>query len=73
MDIKEKIEEILGKLQGNKALTKDFKKNPIDTVKGLLGGIDLPEDQIKGIVEAIKAKLGGGGFLDKIKNLFKKK
>lgn len=73
MDIKEKIEEILGKLQGNKALTKDFKKNPIDTVKGLLGGVDIPEDQLKGIIEAVKAKLGSSGFLGKLKGLFKKK
>lgn len=73
MDIKEKIEEIIGKLKGDKSLTKDFKKDPAKTVKGLLGNIDLDEDQIKSIIEAVKAKIATGGFLDKIKGLFKKK
>lgn len=73
MDIKEKIEEIIAKLKGDKNLTKDFKKDPAKTVKGLLGNIDLDEDQIKSIIEAVKAKIGAGGFLDKIKALFKKK
>ena len=71
MDIKAKIEEIIAKLKGDKNLTKDFKKDPMATVKGLVG--DIPQDQLAGIVEAVKAKLGSGGILDKIKGIFKKK
>lgn len=73
MDIKKTIEEIIAKLKGDKNLTKDFKKDPTKTVKGLLGGVDIPEDQLKGIIEAVKAKLGSSGFLGKLRGLFKKK
>ena len=76
MDIKEKIEEISGKLQEDKFLAEGFKKEPVKTVEKLLG-IDLPDDAVKKIVDGVKAKvsrdkLGGaaGDIKDKIQNLF---
>ena len=56
MDIKGKIEEIVNKLKGDKDLMSKFTSNPIGTVEGLIG-IDLPDDQLKGLVDGIKAKL----------------
>ena len=56
MDIKAKIEEIVQKLKKDESLMKSFKQDPIKTVEGLLG-IDLPDDQLKPLVEGVKAKL----------------
>ena len=39
-----------------------LKENPVDTVKGLLGNIDLDNDAIEKIVDGIKAKIS----LDKL-------
>ena len=54
--IKEKIDEIVEKIKNDKDIAAKFKKDPITTVEGLLG-VDLPNDQINDVVEAIKAKL----------------
>ena len=54
--IKEKINEIVEKIKTDKDIAKKFKADPITTVEGLIG-IDLPNDQINDVVEAIKAKL----------------
>ena len=54
--LKEKIEEIVKKITTDKTLAAKFKADPITTVEGLLG-VDLPNDQIETIVEAVKAKV----------------
>ena len=57
MDIvKEKINEIIEKVQNDKDIAKKFKNDPISTVEELIG-FDLPNDQIEKIVEGIKAKI----------------
>ena len=61
MDIKAKIEELVNKIKNDKDLLNKFQKDPISTVEGLIG-IDLPNDQIQGIVDSIKAKIS----LDKL-------
>jgi len=60
-EIKEKIDQIVEKIKSDKDIAAKFQKDPIGTVEGLLG-IDLPNDQIEGIVEAVKAKIN----LDKV-------
>ena len=54
--LKGKIEEIVKKITTDKTLAAKFKADPITTVEGLLG-VDLPNDQIEAIVEAVKAKV----------------
>ena len=71
LDIKAKIEEIVNKIKNDKSLSKLFKKDPAKAVRGLVG--DLPEDQLKAIIEGVKGKLDVGGFFGKIKSLFGKK
>lgn len=68
--MKEKIDEIVKKLKGDNKLLDKFKKNPIKTVEGIIG-VDLPDDQIKSIVDAVKSKLklDKSGVVDKIKGL----
>ena len=56
IDIKEKIEELVEKIQKNPKLLKEFKENPVKIVEELIG-IDLPNDQIEKVVDMIKAKI----------------
>lgn len=60
-DIKAKIDELVNKIKSDPKLGENFQKEPIKTVEGLIG-IDLPDDQIKGLVDGIKAKIS----LDKL-------
>ena len=71
MDIKAKINEIVKKIKSDPDLLKSFSSDPTGAVKKV-AGVDLPEDQLNKIIEGVKAKLSGG-FLNKIKSLFKKK
>ena len=70
MDIKEQIESIVEKLQKDKALQAQFKKDPVKAVEKLLG-VDLPDDMVEKVVAGGKAKLalddvsGIGGNLKK--------
>ena len=62
--LKDKIDDIVEKIKSDKNIAAKFQKDPISTVEELIG-IALPNDQIEGIVDAIKAKinldkLGGG-------------
>lgn len=79
MDIKQqlkgKIDEIVAKIKSDKEIAAKFQKDPIATVEGLLG-MDLPNDQVEGIVEAVKAKVNLdklGGALGGLGGLFGKK
>ena len=72
MDIKAKIDELVGKIKDDPAMMEKFKSEPVKTVEGLVG-VDLPDDQINPIVDGIKAKLAAGalsGITDKIGGLF---
>ena len=72
MDIKAKVDEILAKVKGDKTFQENFKKDPIKAVEGIVG-VDLPDEQIKAIVEGLKAKLAldkdGDGKLDIVENI----
>lgn len=64
MNIKELVEDVLKKVNKDKALVEDFKKNPLETIKSLVD-VDLSKDQLKQIAEGVKAKLS----LDHAKDL----
>lgn len=61
--LKDKIDQIVEKIKNDKNIAAKFQKDPIGTVEGLIG-IDLPNDQIESLVDAIKAKVN----LDKVGN-----
>lgn len=61
--LKDKIDQIVEKIKNDKDIAAKFQKDPIGTVEGLIG-IDLPNDQIESLVDAIKAKVN----LDKVEN-----
>jgi len=74
IDIKAKIEEIVAKIKADPKLLASFKDEPIKTVESLIG-IDLPDEQMKPLVDGIKAKLAAGEIGEKLgglKNLFGK-
>lgn len=56
MDIKAKLEEIVDKIKNDKQIFAKFEKNPVAVVEELIG-VDLPDDQINDLVDAVKAKL----------------
>ena len=56
MDIKEKIEELVEKIQKNPALLKKFNTEPVKVVEELVG-IDLPDELIEMVVDGVKAKI----------------
>ena len=74
MDIEKIINDVLAKLKVDDGLKASFLKDPVGTLEKTLG-IDLPDEQIKQVIEGIKAKLGqaaAGGLLDKLKGLIGK-
>ena len=59
--IKDKVDEIVDKIKSDKTLMTRFKSEPVKVVEELIG-IDLPDDQIEKLADAVKAKID----LDKI-------
>ncbi|MCM1298000.1 MAG: hypothetical protein NC228_00415 [[Eubacterium] siraeum] len=72
MDIKAKIDEVVNKVKNDKDFAAKFQKEPIKAVEEVLG-VDLPDDQIKGVIDGVKAKINVDGIADKIGGLFGKK
>lgn len=66
------IEKTVAKITGDKSLIESFKKDPIATVKKLIGDA-ASSDVVNGIVSGVKAKLAAddaSGLAGKIKGLF---
>lgn len=73
-ELKDKLEEIVDKIKNDKNIAAKFQADPIGTVEGLIG-IDLPNDQLEDLVDAIKAKVSldkVGDALGGLKGLFGK-
>ncbi len=73
-ELKEKLDELVEKIKSDKDIAAKFQKDPIATVEKLIG-IDLPNDQLEGLVDAIKAKLSldkAGNVLGSLGKLFGK-
>lgn len=70
MDLKNKVEEVVEKLQHNPQLLAKFKADPVKALEGILG-VDLPDDQLKPLVAGVKAKLGADDVSDALGKLGK--
>lgn len=68
MDIKAKIEEVIGKIQNDKDFAAKFQQDPVKAVEGVVG-VDLPDDQVNAVIDAVKAKVAAGGLMDKLSGL----
>ncbi len=56
MDIKDMIAKVEAKIE-DKAFREALKKDPVKAVEELLG-VNLPDEQMKAVLAAVKAKLG---------------
>ena len=71
MEIKEKEEMIVGKLQNNPNLKEQFEKDPAAVVEELIG-MDLPNELVNQVVDAVKAKISLDAIGGVLGGLFKK-
>lgn len=74
-ELKKKVDEVVNKVTKDKNIAAKFAKDPIKTVEDILG-VDLPDDQIKQIVTAVKAKINldkAGDIAGKLGGLLGKK
>lgn len=78
MDIQKIISDVLSKLEGDENMIAKFTAEPVKTLEKLLN-VDLPDDQINAVIDAIKAKLqlndvakSASGILNAVKGLFNK-
>jgi len=74
MDIKKIIAELIEKVQNDKDLLKKLDEDPTKVFEELLG-IDLPNEQINGIIDAVKAKITAeniGNAIEAIGDFFNK-
>ena len=74
MNIMDQVEKIVQKLKTDKDLLAQWKKSPVKVIEKYVG-IDLPDDQVNALVDAIEAKLkldNLGNMLGGIGNLFGK-
>jgi hypothetical protein len=67
--MKDKIDEVVKKVQSDPKILDKFKKNPTKTVEEIIG-VDLPDDQINGIVDAVKSKIKLDDIGGSIKGIF---
>lgn len=76
MDIKTEVEKIVKKIQGDKVLQSQFKKDPMKAVQGIVGN-NIPTDQLGKVVEEVSKKVAldkvAGGKLGFLSKIFKKK
>lgn len=70
VDIKEQVEKLLGTITKDSALKDRFLKDPVATVKELVGD-KVPTDAIENIVAGVKAKLTGDQLKDAVSGLGK--
>lgn len=73
-ELKEKIEEIVNKVKNDENFANNFKENPVKAIEDVIG-VDLPDEQINQVVDAVKAKINidniaNNPIVDKIKGLF---
>lgn len=68
MDIQKIITDVLAKLESDDNLIAKFTADPVKTLEGLLN-VDLPDDQINAVIDAIKAKLNLNDTAKKAKSI----
>lgn len=75
MDIKGTVEKAVDKIKNDPELAAQFKKEPVKALEKVLG-VDLPDEAIEKVVDAVKAKLtvdNATEAVGKLKGLFGKK
>ena len=68
MDIQKKIEEVVNKIKADKDILAKFQTSPIPTIESIIG-VDLPDEQLKPLVDGVKAKLTVSDITSKLGDL----
>lgn len=66
--VKDLIEEAVKKLKSDDKLLAEFKKDPVKVLEDIFK-IDLPDEQVKAVVDGIKAKLDVDDLKDALGNV----
>ena len=66
MDIQKIISDLLAKIQGDSRLLEKVQSDPAETVKGLLGGLNLDANQLTEVVTGLVQKLGLGNIAEAV-------
>ena len=72
MDISSMVNKAVEAFKKDDTLKTQFLSDPVKALEKVLG-VDLPDDQIKQVIDGVKKALGGkagGGILAKIKSFF---
>jgi len=72
VDIKDKIEKIIDKVKSDKNFASKFSGDPVKAIESVFG-TDLPDDQVKALIDGVKAKVSfdqASGLLGSINKLF---
>ncbi len=64
-EIKEKIEEIVGKIKADPNFAKEFQSDPVKAIEKIIGA-DLPDGAVNSVIEGVKAKISVDGIKDKL-------
>ena len=67
-DIKAKVEEIVDKIKKDDELKALFQKDPVAALEKITG-LDLPDDKIDAVIDAVKAKISIDSVGDALKGL----
>ena len=59
LDMKAKIAELVEKIKSNPQMLERFRNEPVKVIEELLG-VDLPDDVVKKIIDAVKAMMVSG-------------
>jgi len=73
-NIKELVDKLVDKIKGSKDIKELFEKEPIKAVEKVLG-VDLPDDIVEKVIDAVKAKISIEDVSDKVSDvvgMFKK-
>ena len=70
MNIKETVEKAVKKLMADPNLLKKFEKEPVKVIEELIG-VDLPDDLVNQLIDAIKAKIAAEKMGDALQGLGK--
>ena len=55
-NILDKVDDIVDQIKSNKNLIEKFDKEPVAVLESIIG-INLPDDQVEKVIDAVKAKL----------------
>ena len=73
--LKEMIDKVVEKVKKDPDFAKKFQNDPVKALESILG-VDLPDDKVNSIIDAVKAKiklekLDDSKVVGKLKGLFK--